>query len=181
MGVRRPAAVRGPRRAARLLAVAVVAFLGMVLVPQAFAGTFVVNSTSDSPSGACSDTCTLRDAINAANIADGPSTITFSGQLSIAVNTNLPAITAPVTIDGSISPSKVGVTIAAGGNVTQGLEFQSGSDGSVIRGLAFGGFAGQAQAPRRSRSSRTATRSPATTSGCSPMAQRPTRTPPGSW
>ena len=38
MGVLRPAAVRGLRRATRLLAVAVVALLGVVLVPQAFAG-----------------------------------------------------------------------------------------------------------------------------------------------
>ena len=54
MRVRRPAAVRGPRRAARLIAFAAVVVLAVVLVPQAFAdNTYVVNSTTDLAVGSC--------------------------------------------------------------------------------------------------------------------------------
>ena len=141
MGVLRPAVVRGLRRVTRLLAVAVVALLGVVLVPQAFAdATYVVTSNADT-GGTCLPTaCTLRAAIAAANTDGQPSTITFGSQMSIAVDSNLPPISQPVTIDGAVSPTIVGVTLTADGNVTQGLELQSGSGGSVIHGLAFAGF-----------------------------------------
>ena len=135
--------MRCPRRAARFAAVAVVALLAVVLVPQALAdATYVVNSTADTGSGCPSSACTLRDAVTAANSDDVPSTITFAqdaGQLTITVNGSAPAVTAPVTIDGGIAPFNVGVTLRSGGAL-QGLELQSGSDGSVIRGLAFAGF-----------------------------------------
>ncbi len=70
MGVLRPAVVRGLRRATRLLAFAVVALLGVVLVPQAFAGTFTIHGRLGrrSRAGSCRPTaCTLRAAITAAN------------------------------------------------------------------------------------------------------------------
>ena len=131
---------RCPRLAARFCAVAVVAFLGVVLAPQALAGTFVVTSASDLPLGSCTaGGCTLRDAIAAAKNAGGASTITFATQMTIVVTGSAPAITTPVTIDGGIGPFKVGVTLQYGGAI-QGLDLQAGSGGSVIRGLAFTQF-----------------------------------------
>ena len=75
-----------------------------------------------------------------ANSDQVPSTITFADQMTVVLDSDLPAVTAPVTIDGGIAPFQVGVTILADANVQHGLELQAGSDGSVIRNLAFDGF-----------------------------------------
>ena len=142
MGVRRPAAVRGPRRVARLLAVAVVALVGVVLVPQAFAGTFTVTNTSDSGPGS------LRQAILDANAAPG-SQINFTigtGVQKIIVGTPLPVITSPVVINGLSQPginppdivldgSQCGIAPPCDGLVVSG--------GSTIEGLAVVGFSGR--------------------------------------
>lgn len=63
-----------------LLAALIVA--GLLLLPKpAYAANFAVDSTVDTDLGACTaaaNDCTLRGAINAANAAAGPDTITFA-------------------------------------------------------------------------------------------------------
>ena len=76
---------------------------------------FTVNSAGDDPSGSTAGVVTLRDAINAVNSdvndqAGSPDVINFniSGTPAIALATDLPALTKPVTIDGS---TQAGVTV----------------------------------------------------------------------
>jgi CSLREA domain-containing protein len=101
---------------------------------------FMVTTTQDTNDGACDSTCSLRDAITAADAytppaGSGPPTIAFDipggGVQTIQLLTPLPAITAPVTIDAttqpgynSASPSPVvvidGSSLAPGGTVSAG-------------------------------------------------------------
>ena len=140
---------------AGLLAVAVLLVLFVGTAPGAFDNTWTVNSLADpSPSPtetSCPSTCTLPDAIVAANNDGGTSEIAFGiggggAAQTIQLTQNLPQITAPVTIDGTtqLGPSATipGITVLGGSGVTQGLDLEHGSDGSVIRGLALGGFSG---------------------------------------
>ena len=108
---------------------------------------FTVNTTADSNDGSCTPTlCSLRDAVIAAN-ADPGSTIDFAipAQSVITLQTPLPSITEPVTIDGTTAPgtplNSPGVTIVPTGNVqnTSLLDLAPGSHGSIVHGLAFGG------------------------------------------
>ncbi len=132
---------------------AAVLALAFFLVNAALADpppTFVVNTTADTVDpGSCTNTCSLRDAISAAN-AVGGATIDFAagdGVKTITLDTQLgplPTITAPVTIDGtsqaSIAPSPFGIAID--GSQLTGLVLGFGSGGSTIRGLALGNFTG---------------------------------------
>ena len=55
--------------------------LAMLLTPTpvTHAATYIVNTLADTDDGVCDATnCTLREAINAANITAGADTITFS-------------------------------------------------------------------------------------------------------
>jgi CSLREA domain-containing protein len=110
------------------------------------AQTFIVNSVADTDDGGCAPspgTCTLRDAINAANATTG-ATITFSGltagQNSIAVGTGgLPFLTAPMTIDGTTAPSgRIELNGTGAGDVVNGLQINGGS--TVVRGLVINRF-----------------------------------------
>jgi CSLREA domain-containing protein len=136
-----------------LTASAAIAFA--VFAGPAGATTFTVNETSDEPdatlNGSC-DTdvgtsglqCTLRAAIQEANSASGNDDIHFGVEttslVTIAPLTKLPAITSPVTIDGSTQPSllferprvELAATDEAGGD---GLQFLAGSGGSALEGL----------------------------------------------
>jgi hypothetical protein len=81
----------------------------------------------------------LRQAILASNETPGPNTIDFgvSGTISIG-HGSLPAITNPVTIDGTSAPSFQGspvVTVDFEG--TEGLQFAPGSDWSTLESLAL--------------------------------------------
>ena len=72
----------------------------------------VVNSTADTDGSTCGATCTLRQAINAANGAAGADTIAFDATAfnvakTITVNSALPALSADVSITGS----DAGVTV----------------------------------------------------------------------
>ncbi len=134
--------------------------------------TLVVNSTNDPGDGTCNVAeCTLREAINAANINPDTNTIKFaipgSGLQTITPLTPLPAITRPVIINGytqmpctsNPSPCSHPNTLAntddavilielngtnAGTNV-DGLIISAGSsgsvDGSTVKGLAINRFA----------------------------------------
>jgi hypothetical protein len=122
---------------------AVFALLAFPPVASA-AGTFHVTNTSDSGAGS------LRQAIIDANNAGG-GTIDFplGGKApKITLQSVLPPITTPITIDGTTQPNTPpntpGVTIDPGSTVTGGalLDLSTGSDGSTVHGLAFGGNLG---------------------------------------
>ncbi len=66
---------------------------------------FQVNSTADTDDGVCdfapASTCTLREAMNAANARNGADTITFAVNGTISLSSTLPFITEALTIDGT--------------------------------------------------------------------------------
>ncbi len=151
--------------------ISIVALLLMTLAaaPAAYpAGsmTLTVTSVADAgdanPGDGVCDTgagvCTLRAAIEEANALAGADTITFnipgSGVQHIMVPSPLPALTAPVTIDGTTQPGAACATantppllkIELDGtgtiSTTNGLELALGSDGSMVKGLVINRFGG---------------------------------------
>ncbi len=100
---------------------------------------------------------TLRYAINQANLATGPAVIDFAipgtGVKTIDLASDLPQITHPVTIDG-LSQGGGGyqgsplVELVGGGSSAAnlgstaaiGLDFEAGSDASLVRGLDLHSF-----------------------------------------
>lgn len=101
--------------------------------------TFTVTNLNDSGPGS------LRDAIEAANTAGTPSTITFAISGTITLASSLPSISQSVSIDATGAPGATAggapvVGIDFNGNA--GLTFASGSDGSSLLGLAVGGASG---------------------------------------
>jgi CSLREA domain-containing protein len=123
-------------------------------------GPFVVNVTTDASDADLSDDvcatgvpgeCSLRAAIQQANATAGANTIHFdipgAGPHFITPASALPAITGPVTIDGTSEPDFAGTpVIALDGNdlAADGLVLASGSGGSTIRGLVIRDFFGDA-------------------------------------
>jgi CSLREA domain-containing protein len=113
---------------------ALAAYVAAPLVPQ----TFTVTNTNDSGAGS------LRQAILDANANPGADTIAFqigSGIQAITPTSPLPAITDPVTIDGTTQPGYAGTPLVellgdkAGGD---GLNIQAG--GTTVRALAVSHF-----------------------------------------
>ena len=113
-----------PRRPHVLpLALGLLALLCALTLP-AHATNFVVTSTADTDGTSCGATCTLRQAINAANNAAGDDSITFDAtafaapRKSIDVPSgNLPAITTNLTI---VAPA-AGVEIKTSAGQSAGL------------------------------------------------------------
>ena len=110
--------------------------------------TLVVNDPGDADGSICGPSCTLRQAINAANAAPG-STIVFdlpADQTTISPTSNLPTITAPTTIDATTQPGYAGtpvVTIDGSNNVGGGFTpgfFLLGNN-ITIRGFVIIDFA----------------------------------------
>ena len=112
-----------------------------------------VTSLADPGDGVCDVDCTFREALEEANSDNEESTIIFNiaSPYTLLPLEPLPAITAPVTIDGltgnnadcatDSDPSDLEIQLnglATGGGV--GLELAAGSSGSVIQGLAIFGF-----------------------------------------
>ncbi len=111
------------------------------------AATYTVNSTADTDDGVCNAAnCTLREAINAANVNPGTDTIRFvvgAGQKSIAPLSALPTIVDPVIIDGTTQPGFSGTPIieldgSGAGVGANGLYITAG--GSLVTGLVINGF-----------------------------------------
>jgi CSLREA domain-containing protein len=118
--------------------------------------SLVVNSTDDNDDGSCNAAhCSLREAIQAANAQTGMNRITFdiagNGPHVISPMTIvLPVITDPVEIisiyekvilDGVYLDGKI--CSAAGAGVHReypGLDFNLGSDGSIVQGLSIKNF-----------------------------------------
>ncbi|MDQ3814373.1 MAG: Ig-like domain-containing protein, partial [Armatimonadota bacterium] len=134
-------------------------------VETATLSELVVDTSADSSTAkACSSTpndCSLRGAITRSNEVPGRQTIRFAipvaGVQTIAPTSPLPAISGPVSIEGYSQSGATPNTNATGAiNATPlieldgtnagtgagavGLRFASGSSGSVVRGLAVGGF-----------------------------------------
>ncbi|MDF1512603.1 MAG: CSLREA domain-containing protein [Anaerolineae bacterium] len=130
------------------------------------ASTFTVNTTNDLDDLSCDVLhCSLREAINAANLNPGPDTIGFkipasldpgclgvSGVCMIRPLSELPALTeGDITIDGYTqdgSTLAVGLTPAALRIVLDGTSAPAATDGlriddssgNLIKGLVIGGF-----------------------------------------
>jgi CSLREA domain-containing protein len=156
-------------------AVALCAAVLLALPGAAVAGapTITVNDTGDAPDadlndmpdvcdtdlGTMGDQCTLRAAIQEANSALGQNPIHFAipgnGVHTIAVTSQLPDITQPVTIDGYTQdgaepntnpvgkPINAVLRIELDGDLTgsaEGLYFTSGANGSIVRGLVINNF-----------------------------------------
>lgn len=128
-----------------------------------WAATFAVNTTDDVDDGVCDAThCSLREAINAANVLAGPDTIAFNipgpGPHTIQPTAGLPTVTDPVTIDGYTQPGASPNTnpTTQGLNTVLMIELDgslTASDGltimtekSTIRGLVINRFDGFAAA-----------------------------------
>jgi CSLREA domain-containing protein len=112
--------------------------------------TLTVNTLVDgSNPGECTATCSLRDAIETSNLTEAEDTIDFSVQGTIAVEeSSLPEIESPVLIDGTTAPGFAGTPtvlldgteLPGGESRDEGLVVGFGGEGTVISGLAIGGF-----------------------------------------
>jgi fibronectin-binding autotransporter adhesin len=115
-------------------------------------GVFTMTTTADDPNGPIAGQTTLRDAINEAD-ADPGSTIDFNipatdpgynnGVWTIQPAAALPAITAPVMIDGTSQPGYNGkpLIVLSGvnaGNDVVGLDVTGGN--STVKGLVINKF-----------------------------------------
>ena len=106
--------------------------------------TFTVTNTNDSGTGS------LRQAILSSNATKGPNDVTFriasSGVQTINLLSALPALTQPVTIDGTTEPGyKMPVIVLNGskaGTTAVGLSLTSTAAGSTIKGLVVDAFGG---------------------------------------
>jgi CSLREA domain-containing protein len=121
-----------------------------------FANPFVVTSTgdggdADTGDGVCADllgSCTLRAAIQQANATAGADVIQFaiaaSGVQTIQPSSALPAVTGPVTIDGTTQPGYAGQPLiqldGSNAGTSSGLTLAAGSGGSVVEGLDVANF-----------------------------------------
>jgi uncharacterized repeat protein (TIGR01451 family) len=111
---------------------------------HAAASTFTVSNTNNAGPGS------LAQAVTDANQNPGPDTIAFglpgSPPFSIPLQTQLPYIIGPVTIDGTTQPGYAGKPVieingAGAGSSADGLFFLTGSAGSTVRGLVINRFA----------------------------------------
>ena len=107
--------------------------------------TYTVNANGDPGEGVCdAETCTLREAIDAANGDGVSSTILFDlgGFATISPDSLLPELSAPVHIDGTNLGGGGPVVIDASGvgSGGQALQLGSGSDGSTVENLDIFGL-----------------------------------------
>src|SRR5947209_487632 len=109
--------------------------------------TMIVSSDADSGPGS------LRDAIDNANASPGTDEIDFQigsgGPATIALQSPLPTISDPLTIDGTTQPgyagtplvelSGYGLSISAGSSTIRGLVIHSPNGGPMITLTTLGG------------------------------------------
>ncbi|MBX3292161.1 MAG: right-handed parallel beta-helix repeat-containing protein [Acidobacteria bacterium] len=108
--------------------------------------TYVVTTADDEDNGFCGETCSLRDAIEEANLNPGVHTIRFNipgGPALIQPQTALPTITKAVTIDGTTQPGYAGSPVIEirgdqTGDGENGLNINAAN--CTIRGLAINSF-----------------------------------------
>lgn len=106
---------------------------------SASAATFVVTDLADLTSGSCGGSCSLRDAITAANASVAADRIEFAlkgvGPFVLEIMTPLPALTDAVTIDGYSQTGAMVNTALLGSNAVVQIELRGG--GIVGIGLAL--------------------------------------------
>lgn len=110
--------------------------------------TFVVTDPGDNGNNASPIPHSLRDAIEMSNATAGPNQIDFAiaGSLpKIVLASALPALTTPVTIDGSVTvkgQTQPGVQLVGdnAGSTSPGLVITGGQ--STVKGLSITGFGG---------------------------------------
>ena len=150
------------------LLLATAACLSLMQAPPAHGIDYVVNSTGDQADlnggmGVCDaeatagNQCTLRAAIQTANVSATTDTITFSigfGPRTISIGSALPDITGPTTIDGTTQQSgsmmfhvdcylpeqNPCIELNGNGIIADGLRITGGS--STVRGLVVNRFYG---------------------------------------
>jgi parallel beta-helix repeat protein len=138
------------------------ALMAVMTAGSAFGAVFTVNNTGDQPDATTTDNvcsiagaptvCTLRAAIQQANVTAGTDTIGFSipsaGPHVISPASALPGIIQTVTVDGTTEPDYVQgsppvvLKGSGAGAGTNGLVFAAGSNGSTLRGIVIQSFAG---------------------------------------
>jgi len=138
----------GIRKVVTVAVMAAVLLMQWPFIPVARAAemTFVVNTTSDE-TGLCDATsCSLREAIEAANANPGPDIINFNisggAPFTISPTSALPSIDSPATIDGTTQPGwsnkpLIFIDGTGAGSVT-GLVLAGGD--TTVRSLAIGNF-----------------------------------------
>ncbi len=130
---------------------AVALLLGFVMLhpaQQARAADFTVNVADDEDDGICDSAhCSLREAIIAANDADGKDRINFdisgAGVHTIQPTSGLPPVTDPIMIDGTTQPDftdhpLIEIDGSAAGAGVNGLAIFAG--GSTVKGLIVNRF-----------------------------------------
>lgn len=131
------------RSLASLLSVAALVAGMLALAAPAQAATFTVVNTLDTGPGS------LRQAILDANASPGADVIDFNisgtGVHTISLQSNLDAISDPVTIDGTTQPGYSSPVIELDGTSagTQGTGLWLTANGSTVRGLVINRFAYQ--------------------------------------
>jgi parallel beta-helix repeat protein len=136
---------RNNDRAARRLAERRRRFQLEPLEGRQLLSTFTVTNTNDSSAGS------LRQAIVSSDATAGPNIINFnipgSGVQTINLLSALPALTHPVTIDGTTEPNSGGLPViqidgTKAGSGVVGLDVTSTAAGSTLKGLAVTDFSG---------------------------------------
>lgn len=117
-----------------LLLVLAVLLLPSLCVEKAEAADFIVNSLSDTDDASCNIShCSLREAINAANLGAGADTISFSVSGTITLGATLPQVTDTAGLTISAQPGQVTVS---GNDAVQILSVATGAP-LTLQGLAL--------------------------------------------
>ncbi|AVP96514.1 hypothetical protein C7S18_04565 [Ahniella affigens] len=103
--------------------------------------TFTVTSTSDTAGTTCGASCSLRQAIGAANLTVAADTVQFNipgaGPFTIAPTSALPTIAQPLTIDGYTQPGAGANSLAKGSNAIIKIQIDGASAGAATTGIGI--------------------------------------------
>ena len=110
-------------------------------VPTAQAADFEVNSLDDGPADACDTTCTIRDAIEAADDRVGADTVMFKSGLSGTIDLNQEVLSTGSAEDLTIDGPGASALIVDGDGGQQVFAF-NGSGKATVSGLTMRGHGG---------------------------------------